>query len=187
MESLFKLSDLETRFSVNINVLDAKGTPGVMGLKGVLEAFLDHRRDVLVRRARHRLEKIEARLHILDGLMIAYLNLDEVIRIVRYEEEPKARLIEAFALVKRELADHPDFADLRLIIIGDEISRYPLVRQTVLQSRVQGAVRFLGFVPLNTLRVFFEAAQAFVFPSLYEGFGLPPLEAMACNRSTPPG
>jgi len=100
------------------------------------------------------------------------------------------RLIEAFALVKRELANHPDYADLRLIIIGDEISRYPLVRQTVLQSRVEGAVRFLGFVPLNTLRVFFEAATAFVFPSLYEGFGLPPLEAMAsgtpvvCSKST---
>jgi len=98
MESLFKLSDLETRFSVNLNVLDARGTPGVLNLKQALAAFLGHRRDVLVRRARHRLEKIEARLHILDGLMIAYLNLDEVIRIVRYEEEPKARLIEAFGL-----------------------------------------------------------------------------------------
>jgi topoisomerase-4 subunit A len=98
MESLFKLSDLETRFSVNLNVLDARGTPGVMSLKQALRAFLDHRREVLVRRARHRLTKIEARLHILDGLMIAYLNLDEVIRIVRYEEEPKAKLIEAFAL-----------------------------------------------------------------------------------------
>ena len=98
MESLFKLSDLETRFSVNLNVLDARGTPGVMNLKQALAAFLDHRRDVLVRRARHRLGKIEARLHILDGLMIAYLNLDEVIRIVRYEEEPKARLIETFTL-----------------------------------------------------------------------------------------
>ncbi|WP_310542896.1 DNA topoisomerase IV subunit A [Phenylobacterium sp.] len=98
MESLFKLSDLETRFSVNMNVLDARGTPGVMSLKQVLRAFLDHRRQVLVRRARHRLAKIEARLHILDGLMIAYLNLDEVIRIVRYEEEPKARLIETFSL-----------------------------------------------------------------------------------------
>jgi topoisomerase-4 subunit A len=98
MESLFKLSDLETRFSVNLNVLDARGTPGVMGLKSILRAFLDHRREVLVRRARHRLGKIEARLHILDGLLIAYLNLDEVIRIVRYEEEPKARLIEAFDL-----------------------------------------------------------------------------------------
>jgi len=98
MESLFKLSDLETRFSVNLNVLDARGTPGVMNLRQALLAFVDHRRDVLVRRSRHRLAKIEARLHILDGLMIAYLNLDEVIRIVRYEDEPKARLIEAFAL-----------------------------------------------------------------------------------------
>jgi topoisomerase-4 subunit A len=98
MESLFKLSDLENRFSVNLNVLDARGTPGVMGLKSVLKAFLDHRREVLVRRARHRLARIEARLHILDGLLIAYLNLDEVIRIVRYEEDPKGRLIEAFDL-----------------------------------------------------------------------------------------
>jgi len=100
MESLFKLSDLETRFSVNLNVLDARGTPGVMGLKTALQAFLDHRREVLVRRARHRLGKIEARLHILDGLLIAYLNLDEVIRIVRYEDEPKAKLIAAFALTE---------------------------------------------------------------------------------------
>jgi topoisomerase-4 subunit A len=98
MESLFKLSDLETRFPVNINVLDARGSPGVMGLKTALRAFLDHRREVLVRRARHRLGKIEARLHILDGLLIAYLNLDEVIRIVRYEDDPKAKLIAAFAL-----------------------------------------------------------------------------------------
>ncbi|WP_296597886.1 DNA topoisomerase IV subunit A, partial [Phenylobacterium sp.] len=98
MESLFKLSDLETRFSVNLNVLDARGTPGVMSLKQALLAFLAHRREVLVRRARHRLAKIEARLHILDGLMIAYLNLDEVIRIVRYEDKPKEKLIEAFAL-----------------------------------------------------------------------------------------
>uniref|UniRef100_UPI0026EFA2EC DNA gyrase subunit A n=1 Tax=Phenylobacterium aquaticum TaxID=1763816 RepID=UPI0026EFA2EC len=98
MESLFKLSDLENRFSVNLNVLDARGTPGVMGLKSILKAFLDHRREVLVRRARFRLGKIEARLHILDGLLIAYLNLDEVIRIVRYEDEPKAKLMAAFAL-----------------------------------------------------------------------------------------
>jgi topoisomerase-4 subunit A len=100
MESLFKLSDLETRFSMNLNVLDARGTPGVMNLRQALRAFLDHRREVLVRRARHRLGKIEARLHILDGLLIAYLNLDEVIRIVRYEDEPKAKLIEAFALTE---------------------------------------------------------------------------------------
>jgi glycosyltransferase involved in cell wall biosynthesis len=100
------------------------------------------------------------------------------------------RLIEAFALIKRELAEHEIYHDLRLIIIGDEISRHPLVRQTVLQSRVEASVRFLGFIPINALRVFFEAAEAFVFPSLYEGFGLPPLEAMAsgtpviCSKST---
>jgi topoisomerase IV subunit A len=98
MESLFRLSDLEVRFPVNMNVLDATGAPGVMGLKSLLRAFLDHRRNVVVRRARFRLTKIEQRLHILDGMLIAYLNLDEVIRIVRYEEEPKARLIEAFTL-----------------------------------------------------------------------------------------
>lgn len=98
MESLFKLSALETRFPVNMNVLDARGSPGVMGLRQALQAFLDHRREVLVRRARFRLDKIEARLHILDGLVIAFLNLDEVIRIVRYEDEPKAKLIEAFTL-----------------------------------------------------------------------------------------
>jgi len=98
MESLFRLSALESRFPVNMNVLDARGTPGVMGLKQALMAFLAHRREVLTRRARHRLGKIEARLHILDGLLIAYLNLDEVIRIVRYEDEPKQKLISTFTL-----------------------------------------------------------------------------------------
>jgi hypothetical protein len=98
MESLFKLSDLEARFGVNMNVLDAKGAPRVMGLKEALRAFLDHRREVLVRRARFRLGKIEQRLHVLAGLLIVFLNLDEVIRIVRYEDEPKARLMTAFEI-----------------------------------------------------------------------------------------
>jgi len=98
MESLFKLSDLETRFPVNMNVLDARGAPQVMGLKAALRAFLDHRREVLVRRARHRLADIEQRLHILAGLLIVFLNLDEVIRIVRFEDEPKAKLIETFEI-----------------------------------------------------------------------------------------
>jgi glycosyltransferase involved in cell wall biosynthesis len=89
------------------------------------------------------------------------------------------RLVEAFAIVRTGLASHPEYRDLRLIIIGDEISRYPSVRQAVIQSRVENSVRFLGFVPFDTMRVFYEAATAFVFPSLYEGFGLPPLEAMA--------
>lgn len=89
------------------------------------------------------------------------------------------RLVEAFAIARAALADDPRYRDLRLIIVGDEITRNPPVRQAVMQSRVEDAVRFLGFVPFDTMRVFYEAATAFVFPSLYEGFGLPPLEAMA--------
>ncbi len=89
------------------------------------------------------------------------------------------RLIEAFAVVRQKLENHGGYKDLRLIIIGDDISRYPNVRRAVIQSRVENSVRFLGFIPLETLRVFHELATAFVFPSLYEGFGLPPLEAMA--------
>jgi topoisomerase-4 subunit A len=98
MESLFKLSDLESRFPVNMNVLDARGAPRVMGLKAALVAFLDHRREIIVRRARYRLGKIEQRLHILAGLLIVFLNLDEVIRIVRFEDEPKARLMSSFEI-----------------------------------------------------------------------------------------
>jgi glycosyltransferase involved in cell wall biosynthesis len=89
------------------------------------------------------------------------------------------RLVEAFAVARTQLENDPRYKNLRLIIIGDEISKYPAVRRAVMQSRVEHAVRFLGFVPFDTLRVFYELASAFVFPSLYEGFGLPPLEAMA--------
>ncbi len=98
MESLFKLSDLEVRFPINMNVLDATGTPRVMGLKACLQAFLDHRREVLVRRAGWRIDRVEKRLHLLEGLRIVFLNLDEVIRIVREEDQPKAVLIARFGL-----------------------------------------------------------------------------------------
>jgi glycosyltransferase involved in cell wall biosynthesis len=89
------------------------------------------------------------------------------------------RLIEAFAVARSGLENHGGYRDLRLIIIGDEISRHPDVRRAVIHSRVEDCVRFLGFIPFDTLRIFHELATAFVFPSLYEGFGLPPLEAMA--------
>jgi topoisomerase-4 subunit A len=96
MESLFRQTDLEVRVQLNMNVLDAERTPRVMPLAEVLRAFLDHRHEVLVRRSRHRLDQIERRLEVLDGYLIAYLNLDEVIRIVREDDDPKASLMAAF-------------------------------------------------------------------------------------------
>ena len=89
------------------------------------------------------------------------------------------RIIEAFSALKVQLEKEDKFADLKLIIIGDELSKHPDLRRTVVRSGVQNEVRFLGFIPIEMLRVFYDAAKIFVFPSLYEGFGLPPLEAMA--------
>jgi glycosyltransferase involved in cell wall biosynthesis len=89
------------------------------------------------------------------------------------------RIIEAFSALKAELEKEGQFSDLKLIIIGDELSKHPDLRRTVIRGGVQNDVRFMGFVPIEMLRVFYDAAKIFVFPSLYEGFGLPPLEAMA--------
>jgi glycosyltransferase involved in cell wall biosynthesis len=89
------------------------------------------------------------------------------------------RMIEAFSALKTELERDHLFPDLKLIIIGDDVSGNPDLRRTVIRSGVQNDVRFLGFVPIEVLRTFYDAAKIFVFPSLYEGFGLPPLEAMA--------
>jgi glycosyltransferase involved in cell wall biosynthesis len=89
------------------------------------------------------------------------------------------RMIEAFSALKTELEKDQAFPDLKLIIIGDDVSGNPDLRRTVIRSGVQNDVRFLGFVPIEVLRIFYDAAKIFVFPSLYEGFGLPPLEAMA--------
>lgn len=102
MESLFKISELENRVSLNMNVLDATRTPRVMDLRDVLQSWLDHRREVLLRRSRQRLAKIADRLEVLDGYMIAFLNLDEVIRIIRFEDKPKQELIKAFGLTERQ-------------------------------------------------------------------------------------
>ena len=89
------------------------------------------------------------------------------------------RIIEAFSALRTELQKEGRFPDLKLIIIGDEVSQHPDLRRTVVRSGVSNCVRFLGFVPIDVLRIFYDTAKVFVFPSLYEGFGLPPLEAMA--------
>ncbi|MCK0169409.1 DNA topoisomerase IV subunit A [Jannaschia sp. S6380] len=93
MNTLYRLSELETRFSLNMNVLIDGVTPKVCSLREVLQAFLDHRRDVLLRRSRHRMQKIDHRLEVLEGFVIAFLNLDRVIDIIRYDDAPKEALI----------------------------------------------------------------------------------------------
>ncbi|MEH6361031.1 MAG: DNA gyrase subunit A, partial [Amylibacter sp.] len=98
METLFKLCDLEIRFNLNMNVLIDGRTPKVCSMKEVLRAFLDHRREVLQRRSKHRLEKIDRRLEVLEGYIVAFLNLDRVIEIIRYDDEPKPVLIAEFDL-----------------------------------------------------------------------------------------
>jgi topoisomerase-4 subunit A len=154
MEALYRHTDLETRFGLNMNVLDADQTPRVMNLREVLRAFLDHRHEVLKRRAAHRLGKIEQRLEILDGFLIAYLNIDEIIRIVREEDDPKQELMKRFKLsetqaeailnlrlrrlhklreleIKTEHKDlHEERADLQALL-GDEGARWNKVAKEI--------------------------------------------------------
>ena len=100
MESLFKLTELESRISLNLNVLDSTGRPSVLSLKDALKEWLAHRREVLVRRSRHRLAKIQRRLEILDGYLIVFLNLDEVIAIIRESDHPRDELMSRFSLTE---------------------------------------------------------------------------------------
>ena len=100
MESLFRVTELEVRIPLNMNVLSKGQVPRVLGLRDVLREWLDHRQQVLLRRTNFRLAEIARRLEILDGYLIAYLNLDEVIRIIRFEDEPKAKLIARFKLTE---------------------------------------------------------------------------------------
>ena len=155
MESLYRHTDLETRFGLNMNVLDADHTPKVMNLREVLQAFLDHRHDVLKRRTAHRLGKIEQRLEILDGFLIAYLNIDEIIRIVREEDDPKQELISRFTLTENQAeailnlrlrrlhklreveikTEHKDLSEERSqlqALLGDEVARW---------TRIAGEIR----------------------------------------------
>jgi glycosyltransferase involved in cell wall biosynthesis len=121
----------------------------------------------------------EERLRIMERYQVNYPFLLYAGNIRRHKNVP--RLVEAFAVLREQLAAYPEYRELRLVIIGDTISQFPAVRQAVVKSKMEHVVRFLGFVPFETLRCFYEMAAAFVFPSRYEGFGLPPLEAMACG------
>jgi len=103
MDGLFRMTDLENRFSLNMNVLDATRTPRVMGLRDVLLAWLVHQIAVLVRRSQHRIEQIDSRLELLDGYIVAYLNLDRVIEIIRTEDEPKPVMMAEFGLTDRQV------------------------------------------------------------------------------------
>jgi glycosyltransferase involved in cell wall biosynthesis len=123
--------------------------------------------------------RLEERRRIMERYQVNYPFLLYAGNIRRHKNVP--RLIEAFAVLREQLCQHPIYSELRLVIIGDTISQYPSVRQAVIKSKMEQVVRFLGFVPFETLRCFYESAAAFVFPSRYEGFGLPPLEAMACG------
>ena len=102
MESLYRHTELESRFGLNMNVLDGKGVPRVMSLREVLQEYLDHRHEVLVRRSQHRLTAIEDRLHVLAGLLIAYLNVDQVIKIIRRADDPKRELMKRFKLTETQ-------------------------------------------------------------------------------------
>ncbi|MET0137959.1 MAG: DNA topoisomerase IV subunit A, partial [Sphingobium sp.] len=102
MDSLYRLTDLESRFPLNLNVLDATRTPRVMGLRTVLTEWLRHQIDVLLRRSRHRMDKIADRLELLEGYIIAFLNLDRVIEIIRTEDEPKPVMMAEFSLTDRQ-------------------------------------------------------------------------------------
>ncbi len=101
-ESLYKLSDIESRFSLNLNVLDENRTPGVLSLKLMLQEWIKAQIDILIRRSQHRLDKIAARLELLEGYIIAFLNLDRIIEIIRSEDEPKPVMMTEFLLTDRQ-------------------------------------------------------------------------------------
>ncbi len=139
MNMLFRNSDLEVRFSLNMNVLIDGVTPRVCSLKEVLRAFLDHRRDVLIRRSQHRMDKIDHRLEVLEGFIIAFLNLDRVIDIIRYDDEPKA------ALMREDWGkDHPrafDEADYISPAAATEMGLTEVQAEAILNMRLRSLRR----------------------------------------------
>ena len=157
MEQLFRLTDLEARVPLNMNMLDSGLIPRVMSLKEALIAFLNHRRDVLKRRTTHRLEKIAARLEILEGYLAVYLNLDRVIRIIRNEDEPKPKLMKEFRLTENQ-ADAILNMRLRSLRKLEELLHAPT-----------SAMRPETGTPLESNAQASAAAIAMALPSCYTG------------------
>ncbi|PJE31403.1 topoisomerase-4 subunit A [Pseudooceanicola antarcticus] len=140
MGMLFRNSDLEIRFSLNMNVLIDGVTPKVCSLKEVLRAFLDHRREVLERRSRHRLAKIDHRLEVLEGLVTAFLNLDRVIDIIRYDDDPKAALMaEDWSKKRARCRDEKDYVSPRGA--GDEGELTEVQAEAILNMRLRSLRR----------------------------------------------
>ncbi len=166
METLFRSTQLETRFPLNMNVLGADRTPGVLGLRRVLRAWLDHRSEVLVRRSRNRLGAVDRRLELLDGFLSVFLNIDEVIRIIREEEDARAGLIRVFAIneVQAEAILNMRLRSLRRL---EEIE---LRREhAALEKERKGLHALLGSAALRWKRVGEEVA------AVRERFGAGPL------------
>ncbi|MEJ6399315.1 DNA topoisomerase IV subunit A [Yoonia sp. 208BN28-4] len=142
MGMLFRNSDLETRFSLNMNVLIDGLTPKVCSLKEVLRAFLDHRRDVLVRRSQHRMDKIDHRLEVLEGFIIAFLNLDRVIDIIRYDDDPKqALMIEDWGREHARATSEKDFVSPIVAGADPEVSLSEVQAEAILNMRLRSLRR----------------------------------------------
>jgi topoisomerase-4 subunit A len=142
MGMLFRNSDLETRFSLNMNVLIDGLTPKVCSLKEVLRAFLDHRRDVLVRRSKYRLEKIDHRLEVLEGFIIAFLHLDRVIDIIRYDDDPKkALMVEDWAKDHVRATSEKDYVSPIIVGADPEVSLSEVQAEAILNMRLRSLRR----------------------------------------------
>lgn len=177
MESLFKVTDLQSRINLNLNVLTASGMPKVMDLKEILEAFIAHRFDVLYRRSRYRLGKIAARLEILGGLLVAYLNIDEVIRIIREEDNPKQVMmakwslsdVQAEAILNMRLRNLRKLEEMEILKEKAELEAEAAELNAILtdETKARGVIRgeikdiqkrFGAETPLGKRRTVFESA-----------------------------
>ncbi len=141
MEALFRLTELEVRIPLNLNVLDAGRLPQVMDLRGALLAFLKHREDVVLRRSQHRLTKAEERIEVLDGYLLVYLNLDKVIRIIRDEDEPKPKLIKTFQLTDRQAEAILDLRLRRLRRLEEQVIRTEHTQLTTERKELRALVK----------------------------------------------